>query len=133
MIAVAIIKVAGLSLPGKGFDLVWDIFWQQVEASVAVITVSFTAFRSILVARKSRVVDEDKRSAYPSFLRIFRRHSSEYIGNSPSPNRHLHSPSFQGKDSTSGGIEEMQIKSRQSQHWWNLGVVSNVNASTEEV
>ena len=133
MIMVAIIKVAGLSIPGKGFDLVWDIFWQQVKASVAVTTVSFTAFRSILNARKSRAVQEKGRSAYPSFLRFFRRNSSERVGNSPGPSPHSPGPSPRGERSTGEVTEEVQIKSQQSQHWWNVGIVSNINASTEEV
>ena len=135
MIMVAIIKVAGLSIPGKGFDLVWDMFWQQVEASVAVTTVSFTAFRSILVAKKSRVVEEKGRSGYPSFLRIFRRQSSsKRIGkDSPTPGSQSPSPKSPGEISTSEVTEEVQIKSQQSQHWWNIGIVSNINASTEEV
>ena len=130
MIMVAIIKVAGLRISGSSFDLVWNLFWQQVEASVAVITVSFTAFRSILVARKSRSDKKKSSSSYPkSLFRIFRRRSSERVDNSPSP-------SPRGESDTSGGSEKAQVgiqQSQQSQHWWNMGIVSNLTTEMEDV
>ena len=52
MIVLAIVKASGLRTSANSFDLVWELFWQQVEASVAVSMVSFTAFRSIFVSNK---------------------------------------------------------------------------------
>ncbi|MCJ1290159.1 hypothetical protein MMC34_001695 [Xylographa carneopallida] len=40
----------GLGTSGQSFDVVWQVFWTQVEASVAVIVISFTSFRSLFVA-----------------------------------------------------------------------------------
>ena len=139
MIMIAIIKVAGLRISGKSFDLVWDIFWQQVEASVAVITVSFTAFRAILVARKSRGSDEEKRSgsSYPrgGFFRIFNKspsssESEHSDGSSPSPGLQ------HGESHMSGGVEKggVQIKSsEQSKHWWNMGIIPNITTASEGI
>lgn len=47
MIITAIVRVSAIRL-NKPFDLVWDIFWLEVEAAIAVIMVSITAFRSLL-------------------------------------------------------------------------------------
>ncbi|MCJ1395550.1 hypothetical protein MMC18_008436 [Xylographa bjoerkii] len=35
---------------GQSFDVVWQVFWSQVEASIAVTVISFTSFRSLFVA-----------------------------------------------------------------------------------
>ncbi|MCJ1282901.1 hypothetical protein MMC26_002227 [Xylographa opegraphella] len=40
----------GLGTSGQSFDVVWQVFWTQVEASVAVTVISFTSFRSLFVA-----------------------------------------------------------------------------------
>ncbi|MCJ1476804.1 hypothetical protein MMC13_005473 [Lambiella insularis] len=58
MIITCIIQVAGLTLTGSGnalggsgesFDGGWQVFWQQVEACIAVTVISFTSFRSLFV------------------------------------------------------------------------------------
>ena len=48
MISIAIIRVAFAKLPNQITDTVWLIFWQGIESSVAIITVSLVAFRSLL-------------------------------------------------------------------------------------
>lgn len=55
MIIIAIVRVSGLH-KNHNIDPVWTVFWHQVEAAVAIITVSITAFRSLLgiKALKSR-------------------------------------------------------------------------------
>ena len=141
MIMIAIIKVAGLRISGKSFDLVWDIFWQQVEASVAVITVSFTAFRAILVARKSRS-DEEKRSGSSSyskggFFRIFRSRSSskrEHSNDSP-PSPGLSdetSTSVSGRSAEKGGRVQIKTEQPSGRHWWNMGIVSDFTTTASE-
>lgn len=54
MIIIAIIRAAGLKSSVGSFDLVWAIFWAHVESCVAVIMISFTAFRAIFVSDKPR-------------------------------------------------------------------------------
>ena len=49
---IAIIRVAGIHYRGS-YDQTWGFFWQQMEASIAVILFSFTGFRSIFVSRRS--------------------------------------------------------------------------------
>lgn len=59
MIITCIVQVSGLTVTGSGnffgelgesFDGVWQVFWSQVEACVAVTVISFTSFRSLFVA-----------------------------------------------------------------------------------
>lgn len=52
MIILSIIKIAFIRTSVDSFDLVWQIFWQQVQASAAVLMVSMNAFRSIFVSNK---------------------------------------------------------------------------------
>ncbi|MCJ1324811.1 hypothetical protein MMC10_001473 [Thelotrema lepadinum] len=50
--SMAVIKMAGGvtgSGGGGGVDIVWIAFWQQQEASIAVIVISVSAFRSFFV------------------------------------------------------------------------------------
>ena len=53
MCVVALIRVSGLQ-KGDFIDETWEIFWQQVEACVAVMLVSVTAFRSFFVSSDSK-------------------------------------------------------------------------------
>ena len=71
MIILAIIKASGLKTSADSFALVWEIFWQQVEAAVAVLMVSFTAFRSVFVSSASNA---KRKRSYPyarSLLHFF--------------------------------------------------------------
>ena len=57
MIVLAIVKISGINSSGnygQSFDLVWEVFWQQTEACIAVIMVSLTAFRSVFVSNKPK-------------------------------------------------------------------------------
>lgn len=64
MIIIAIIRISGLHKNHSATDPVWAVFWHQVEAAVAIITVSITAFRSLLgiKALKSRERKNRERS-----------------------------------------------------------------------
>ncbi|KAL9589533.1 MAG: hypothetical protein Q9203_001669 [Teloschistes exilis] len=48
MVIIAIVRIAGMEL-GEGVDIVWVAFFQQQEASIAVIMVCTSAFRSLFV------------------------------------------------------------------------------------
>lgn len=63
MVVVAIIRTTGVHTSVGGLDLVWQIFWLQVEACTAVIMVSVTAFRSFLISKKPRSDRIDVRSS----------------------------------------------------------------------
>ncbi|MCJ1310649.1 hypothetical protein MMC25_004315 [Agyrium rufum] len=54
MIAIAIIRVSKQRLANGTTDPVWAFFWLGIEASVAVIVNSGTAFRSLFVKQDSR-------------------------------------------------------------------------------
>lgn len=64
MIIIAIVRISGLRIEKAILDIVWELFWQQAEAAVAVIMVSITAFRSLLgiKAQQTRENDTAKRS-----------------------------------------------------------------------
>lgn len=47
MILIAIVRISG-SVMKNTMDMVWALFWHQVEGAVAIIMVSLTAFRSML-------------------------------------------------------------------------------------
>ena len=68
MVIVAIIKASGIRTSVDSFNLVWELFWQQVEACAAVLMVSFTAFRSIFLSNKQRV---DRKVVRPGILDRF--------------------------------------------------------------
>ena len=53
MAIVAIVRISGIKLAGSAVDIVWLAFWQQQEASIAVIMVSVSAFRTLFVANPS--------------------------------------------------------------------------------
>lgn len=63
MIIIAIIRTSGFVLENT-IDLVWIIFWHQMEGAVAIIMVSLTAFRSLLgiKALKAREKKKSERS-----------------------------------------------------------------------
>ncbi|KAL8749804.1 MAG: hypothetical protein Q9184_006660, partial [Pyrenodesmia sp. 2 TL-2023] len=54
MCVVALVRASGLTL-GDFMDETWAVFWQQIEACVAVMLVSITTFRSFFVSTESRV------------------------------------------------------------------------------
>lgn len=64
MIIIAIVRISGLRIEKAILDIVWELFWQQAEAAVAVIMVSITAFRSLLgiKAQQTREKNTAKRS-----------------------------------------------------------------------
>lgn len=68
MIIFAVIKASGIRTSVESFNLVWELFWQQVEACAAVIMVSFTAFRSIFISNKQKV---DKANVRPGIFQRF--------------------------------------------------------------
>ncbi|KAL8993764.1 MAG: hypothetical protein Q9188_007244, partial [Gyalolechia gomerana] len=69
MIIIAIIKASGIRTSVDSFDLVWELFWHQIEACTAVLMVSFTAFRSVFIAKKQR---SEKRTSSLNFVHRIR-------------------------------------------------------------
>lgn len=52
MAVTAAVRVSGLNYQGT-FDIIWLYIWQHIEACVAVIVISLTAFRSVFVSSQS--------------------------------------------------------------------------------
>ncbi|KAL6712855.1 hypothetical protein ACLMJK_009567 [Lecanora helva] len=65
MISFAIVKSARIETYLKSFDLIWQLFWAQVEACSAVLAVSLSAFRSIFVSNRQRTCQKkDQRNRF---------------------------------------------------------------------
>lgn len=64
MIIIAIVRISSIRLPDHATDIVWAIFWQQVEACTAVIMVSLSAFRSFFVTHESRLCKDRIRNRH---------------------------------------------------------------------
>ena len=52
MIVIACVRFSGLRVRGSSID-VWQYFWLEVEACVAVCMISLTAFRSVFASNSS--------------------------------------------------------------------------------
>ncbi|KAL8662683.1 MAG: hypothetical protein Q9202_004467 [Teloschistes flavicans] len=65
MSIIAIVKASGIRTPSDSFDILWELFWQQIEACVAVLMVSITAFRSLFTSNKPKATN--KESPYRNF------------------------------------------------------------------
>jgi len=78
MAVTASVRVSGLKFHGT-FDEVWLFLWQQIEACVAVATISLTAFRSVFVASAtSRARKEGARKPwYSSTVELINRRRKE--------------------------------------------------------
>ena len=73
MTFTAAIRVSGLRYHGT-FDEVWLYVWQHMEACVAVIVVSLTAFRSVFVSsRTSRLNKAARPNWYSSTIAAIKR------------------------------------------------------------
>lgn len=74
MIIVTIIRASGLlTKSGNSVDVLWEVYWQYVEASVAIIMASLTAFRSFFVVRSSRVQQAHRATSYSTHLALVKR------------------------------------------------------------
>lgn len=71
MIIIAIVRISGISHKKTAVEIVWELFWLGMEAAIAVIMVSVTAFRSLLgiKAQKAR----EKRKQSKPLVRYFKK------------------------------------------------------------
>lgn len=64
MIIVALVRISGLRTHKVFMDIQWLVFWNEVEASVATIMVSVTAFRQLLGIKALKAREKKNRSWY---------------------------------------------------------------------
>lgn len=64
MIIIAIIRISGIRIAKDSTDIVWELFWQMIEACIAVIMVSLSVFRSFFVESNSRPNPEQNKAYY---------------------------------------------------------------------
>lgn len=70
MILTAVIRVMGIHSSRDKDNHNWQIFWQVVEACIAVSMVSLSAFRSFFVAHESRLREPRRRPWYMSRIKF---------------------------------------------------------------
>lgn len=74
---ISIIQVAGIRVPGRSkLDLVWVVYWQMIEALVAIIIVCLTAFRSFFIQNRSRNQSPPKKPWYSGIRAVWGNKSS---------------------------------------------------------
>lgn len=74
MALIALVRVGGFRIQGKT-DITWQHFWMYMEACVAIIMGSATAFRTLFLDEKSRKTPE-KKPLHSFRLRLLRRYNS---------------------------------------------------------
>lgn len=72
MAICAIIRIAGFRYRGVEDDT-WAFFWQHIEAAVAIMMASITAFRTLFVRQTSDAKNTPESPAGSAFRRVFRR------------------------------------------------------------
>lgn len=75
---IALVRVVGYRIQGK-IDITWQLFWMYMEACVAIIMGSATAFRACFLGENSRKTPE-KKPSHSFRLRLLRRHDSNGEG-----------------------------------------------------
>lgn len=63
MVVIAIVRVSNI----KGVsvvDLRWELFWQYMEGSIAILMASITAFRTIFLNPNTNIPDQKKKRSY---------------------------------------------------------------------
>ena len=73
MVLIALVRIGGYCIQGK-IDITWQLFWQYIEACIAVIMGSATAFRTFFVSENSRKTPE-KKPSYSVRLRLLRKNN----------------------------------------------------------
>lgn len=64
MILIALVRTTGVRTHGHVIDVQWMIFWNEVEATVATIMVSVTAFRQLIGLKALKARENKDRSWY---------------------------------------------------------------------
>jgi hypothetical protein len=83
-ICTTIIRVTGLKLPGhRSVDVVWQVYWQFVEACIGIVVVSMMVFRTFFVQRAARA-SAKRQTPYTYISRLYRR--GKRTGGSRDPN-----------------------------------------------
>lgn len=75
MFAICLVRTTGETIHGNigsTVDVQWNVFWQLIEASVAVIVVSLTAFRS-LYGIKTLQQERKNKKRYEPWLSSYRK------------------------------------------------------------
>ncbi|KAL8627148.1 hypothetical protein Q9189_007157 [Teloschistes chrysophthalmus] len=106
MSIIAIVKASGIRTPSDSFDILWELFWQQIEACVAVLMVSITAFRSIFISNKPKATY--RHVAHPN---IPKQLNSPWSSNKTSAgNTHNLSPRVNQNETPSQGSQFQSVR-----------------------
>ncbi|MCJ1422884.1 hypothetical protein MMC29_000764 [Sticta canariensis] len=77
MIMAALVKVSSLRSSHGNFDMVWILFWHHAEGCIAVLMVSFTAFRSLSVSQNVSSPRPNILPSWSSKLRLRKARSDQ--------------------------------------------------------
>ena len=61
MIVITIVRMSKIRIGSTQTDIIWQVFWHEIEACTAVIMVSISAFRSVFVAHKKSRQNQNNR------------------------------------------------------------------------
>lgn len=118
---ISIIKVAGGTNSIGGVDTAWVFFWYEIEAAVAIIVVSFTAFRALFVAHqamKYRSPPANGSSSWRSWSKKSKSSRSKDLPEIPTPvlsgvRTHIRGSQYGGRSyDRSGDDMEMPLQGR---------------------
>lgn len=72
MIIITIVRMSKIRIGPTQTDIIWEVFWHEIEACTAVIMVSISAFRSVFVAHNSHRDQNRNRVWYMSKKNLLR-------------------------------------------------------------
>lgn len=106
MSIIAIVKASGIRTPSDSFDILWELFWQQIEACVAVLMVSITAFRSIFISNKPKATY--RHVAHPNIPKQL--HSPWSSNKTSAGNTHNLSPRIRENETSPQGSQFQSVR-----------------------
>ena len=77
LIIIALVRVTSFK-QGITFDTIWALFFQFLEANIAVFAACFSAFRSIFVTNGSKARGKKDRPSYSQRMWMFRKTPSDH-------------------------------------------------------
>lgn len=141
MFAICLVRTTGEiihGINGTTVDVQWNVFWQIIEASVAVTVVSLTAFRSLYGMRTLQQEEKNKKR-YAPWLSSYRRNllnrrkqrKVDEFGD-PISDEHYSLPNIPGATLT--GIRTIigRVTARSTQALSTRGDLHSVNEAQEE-
>lgn len=112
-VCTTIVRIVGLKVPGiKSIDIVWEVYWQFIEACVGVMVVSMMTFRTFFV---QRAIKAKRASPRVLFSRMYRRtFRRNYQNDVELPNESFPHPTMTGVKTFIDGAGKSTQESKSS-------------------